>query len=62
MAPPTPDNPMAAGCCKDTVSLKHAYQQADAGTILCVVLNGCELRRCRHETVGSCTQHCTLLP
>ncbi len=28
----------------DTVSLKRAYQQADADTILSVVLNGGELR------------------
>jgi hypothetical protein len=34
----------AAGNWKDTVSLKRAYQQADADTILSVVLNGGELR------------------
>ncbi len=34
----------AAGGWKDTVSLKRAYQQADADTILSVVLNGGELR------------------
>jgi len=34
----------AAGGWKDTVSLKRAYQQADAATILSVVLNGGELR------------------
>ena len=34
----------AAGGWKDTVSLKRAYQQADANTILSVVLNGGELR------------------
>ena len=34
----------AAGAWKDTVSLKRAYQQADADTILSVVLSGGELR------------------
>jgi len=34
----------AAGGWKDTVSLKRAYQQADADTILSVVLSGGELR------------------
>jgi len=34
----------AAGGWKDTASLKRAYQQADADTILSVVLNGGELR------------------
>ena len=47
---------------KDTVSLKRAYQQADAETILSVVLNGGELREEPAETVPSCTQHCTPHP
>ena len=34
----------AEGGWKDTVSLKRAYQQADADTILSVVLSGGELR------------------
>ena len=34
----------AAGGWKDTMSLKRAYQQADADTILSVVLSGGELR------------------
>ena len=34
----------AAGGWKDTISLKRAYQQADADTILAVVLGGGELR------------------